>query len=78
MRLIKATKPDKMRAPKTKNRLILEEFISSDCECCEVVDYELEHAFSVAGSLNRSIKTYRFSGIKAFTTAGRVYLIKLI
>ena len=78
MKLVKTKRPTLIPALKTENRRILEEFISSDCECCEVVDYTQKTATIATGSLNQSIKTYRFSGIRAITKDNRVYLIRLI
>lgn len=78
MRLIKATRPTNIPALKTENRRILEEFISCDCDCCEVTEYLQKTATMVTASLNQSIKTYRMSGIRAITKNGRTYLIKLI
>lgn len=78
MRLVKAERPRKPYIPRTENRKILEEFIASDCDCCEVLDYTAATAYGAASSLNRSISWYRLGGIKAIVREERLYLIKLI
>lgn len=78
MRLIKSTIPNFRRSKRTMNRKILEDFIESGEQCCEVVDYETALPYTTTTSLNQSIKRYRIGGIKAVTVNKRVYLIKLI
>lgn len=61
---------------KTKNQKILEEFINSDMDCAEVVEYTNKDAHSVTNSLNLAIKRFRYANIRAISRKDRAFLIK--
>lgn len=61
---------------KSDNMALLEEFLKSDMDCAEVQGYTHKSAIGCTASLNSSIKTYRFHGIKAITRKDKVYLVK--
>lgn len=61
----------------TRNQEILDEFMDSDMECAEVMDYTHKTATSCAGSLNTSIKRFKYHGVKAISRSNKVYLIKV-
>lgn len=60
----------------TKNYYIIMEFVESDHECVKVEGWTHSSAYGCAGSLNKSIKTFNKSGIKALSHNGEVYLVK--
>ena len=61
---------------KTKNLMLLEEFIASNEKCCEVVDYDHIDAKSCYWSIKSSIKRFGFGKIIVTTEKGRVFLIR--
>lgn len=76
MKLVKTKRRPRIKSM-TENRRILEEFIGQEEEVMEVLDWVPKTAAGAAGSLNNSIKTYKMGGIRAISTNGHVYLIKI-
>lgn len=61
---------------KTKNLTILDEFRKSGLECARLEEWDYKNASCVAGSLNKTIKHFKFAGMKAFSRNGQIYLVK--
>lgn len=62
---------------KTKNQLILEEFINSGMECAKVEGFTQPEAHHCAGSLNNTIRNSKMHGVKAISRKGEVFLLKV-
>ena len=61
---------------KTKNYLILKEFIDSGLDCAKVEGWKHKNTHSIQWSLQASIKRYKLDGIKCIVVDGEVFLIK--
>lgn len=61
---------------KTKNLAILDEFKKSGLECARLEEWDYSTASCGAGSLNKTIKHFKFAGIRAFSRNGQIYLVK--
>lgn len=59
-----------------KNQELIEEFIESDMDIAEVVDFTQKTAYVCASALNVTIRRGSYGGISAIVRKGRVFLIK--
>lgn len=59
-----------------KNQKLIKEFIESDMDIAEVVDFTQKTAYTCATSLNVTIRRGKYGGIYAMVRKGRVFLIK--
>lgn len=59
-----------------KNQKLIEDFIESDMDIAEVVDYTQKTAYVCASALNVTIRRSKYGGISAIVRKGRVFLIK--
>ena len=78
MKLVPYNKKDLevMIYKRTKNYEILLQFAESDMDCALVEGWEAKSAGVKAGNLNKSIKRFRMTHIRAICRKGKVYLIK--
>lgn len=65
-----------IRSYSTENVRFLEEFVNSDLDCVEVVNYKHRDAKSCFSSFYKSIRRSRIGGIKCMMRQGRVFLVK--
>lgn len=61
---------------KTKNLAILDEFKKSGLECARLEEWDYKNACCGAGSLNKTIKHFKFAGVRAYSRNGNIYLVK--
>lgn len=77
MRFVEVSKKDLIGTyKKTKNLEILDAFKSSGLEYARLEEWNYTSATSGACSLNKAIKTFKMSGIRAFSRNGQIYLVK--
>jgi hypothetical protein len=70
-------KIDPNKYKKSKNYLLLTDFMESDMDCAKVENYTQKCARHCSTSLNISIKRYRMGGIRSIVRDGEVFLIKV-
>lgn len=61
---------------KTKNQVIIDEFIESGLDCAKLEGWTNKDAGSCATSINISIKRFKKTGIRCISMKGEVYLIR--
>ena len=76
MRLIPTQLP-KTHYKKTKNQIVLEEFVASDAKVVKIEGYPQKTARGCASSLHNAIKRFHVNGVKACTRNGEPYLVKV-
>lgn len=59
------------------NLKLLTEFVESGMECMKVEGWTTKTASICASSLNLSAKRYKIGGVRAMSTKGEVFLIKV-
>lgn len=80
MKLVKVDRESVRRTmPKTNVRLMIEEFIDSGNEICEIifVNGEYRDARVCASTWNTSIRRYGFNTVRAFSKDGHAYIEKI-
>lgn len=62
---------------KSRNQLLLEDFMNNGSDCMEIVDYNHSNIKSCFNSISKSIIRFGFKDIKCVTRKGKVYLIRI-
>ena len=63
---------------KCKNHKVLMEFVESNHECVELVDYPQKNAHSCTSSFIGSIRRFNLNSVKVLQRGNKVFLIKII
>ena len=61
----------------TANYKLLTEFVESDHECVELVDYSYSNRKSAQNSLAASVRRFKISSVKVVVRKERVFLVKV-
>jgi len=77
MKLVKVERSEiKRRFERTRLLKLLDEFVAGGYECARVDDTTYVSACSGTSAINKAIKRFGFSGIKAVSQEKQIYIIK--
>lgn len=77
MKLVKVERSEiKRRFKRTSLLKLLDEFVTGGYDCARVDDTAYVSASSGTSAINKAIKRFGFSGIKAISQKTQIYIIK--